>query len=264
MKKRNGFTLIELLVVVAIIAVLIALLLPALATARESAKQAVCISNMRQIGVAVNFYMNAYNGFIVPSATWEGASNPRDNPGDRTWYHILHSEKLLTFDFSDPKVLHCASHIVPSAYSQLAKQYVSYATNRYVCGFSNNESSWKMRNIESFENSPSTVIMIGERGSVNQPITYPWSIGGTSIYWWAGRDDVRTGYGIDWRRHSPNANFAPRPSWYFRDGKAGILLADGSGKIYTASFPTQPSALPEPLLHRSPGPPYPSLFTSGY
>jgi prepilin-type N-terminal cleavage/methylation domain-containing protein/prepilin-type processing-associated H-X9-DG protein len=56
MRKQNGFTLIELLVVVAIIAVLIALLLPALQSVRESARAAICGTNLRQIGLAFHQY----------------------------------------------------------------------------------------------------------------------------------------------------------------------------------------------------------------
>ena len=55
-RKRQGFTLIELLVVIAIIAVLIALLLPAVQAAREAARRAQCISNLKQIGIAMHNY----------------------------------------------------------------------------------------------------------------------------------------------------------------------------------------------------------------
>ncbi len=88
---RKGFTLTELLVVSAVMAILIALLLPALAAAEADAQCAVCLSNLRQLGIAAQtytvscegFYPLAYEGGGNPSWALDTAVNPQT--GQRTY-----------------------------------------------------------------------------------------------------------------------------------------------------------------------------------
>ena len=86
MNKRSGFTLIELLVVIAIIAVLMAILMPALNRVREQGKRAVCLSNVKQLGLAWVLYADDNDNKIVNGCTGSGGENPI--PADEDgWVH---------------------------------------------------------------------------------------------------------------------------------------------------------------------------------
>ncbi len=96
MKKKNGFTLIELLVVIAIIAILAAILFPVFAKARESARSTTCLSNLKQLGTALQMYKAdwdqcyptfspvsfpdwVYNGVAIVGDMYSGYSTPVDD-----------------------------------------------------------------------------------------------------------------------------------------------------------------------------------------
>ncbi len=82
--RRNAFTLVELLVVVAIIALLLSILLPALSRARVVAASVACMSNVRQIGIALEYYKNDFNERIINSQ-----SNIVNDPYGSWWYSQL-------------------------------------------------------------------------------------------------------------------------------------------------------------------------------
>jgi prepilin-type N-terminal cleavage/methylation domain-containing protein len=102
-KKQSGFTLIELLVVIAIIAILAAMLLPALSRAKTKAQQAVCLSNLKQWGLADNMYLDDNNQtFPFPRYQSYASTPEQDNPlwfttqyyhgqnlGDDVWFNAL-------------------------------------------------------------------------------------------------------------------------------------------------------------------------------
>src|SRR5579883_1662217 len=75
MNRRRGFTLIELLVVIAIIAILAAILFPVFAQARSKARQTACISNMKQISLAVLMYAQDYDEGGPPKRDFLNASD---------------------------------------------------------------------------------------------------------------------------------------------------------------------------------------------
>lgn len=86
-RAQKGFTLIELLVVIAIISILAAILFPVFARARESARRASCMSNLKQIGLGVMMYVQDYDE-VFPFRSMLNAATPPNGTrwDDNYWY----------------------------------------------------------------------------------------------------------------------------------------------------------------------------------
>ena len=78
---KHGFTLIELLVVIAIIAILAAILFPVFAQAREKARQTSCLSNLKQIGTAMQLYVDDNHERFPPAASGTDDGYVKKNSG---------------------------------------------------------------------------------------------------------------------------------------------------------------------------------------
>lgn len=80
--KKKGFTLIELLVVIAIIALLMSILMPALTKIKRQAQGSICMSNLKQWGLTMAMYTDAYDGHFITGADWSTTSLKHPGQGN--------------------------------------------------------------------------------------------------------------------------------------------------------------------------------------
>jgi prepilin-type N-terminal cleavage/methylation domain-containing protein len=155
----RGFTLVELLVVIAAIAILAALLLPALALAREKSKGTACLSNLRQIGIAIRAYADDNSGRIPFGPVAPPFTNIYDfypSTGAPTSLISLHSGAPVGLGLmlqgplaSQPKVLFCPGSDQPvNENAELAQVGIGQAQCSYYYRHAGNTSKFDMPGVQ--------------------------------------------------------------------------------------------------------------------
>jgi len=163
---KRGFTLIELLVVIAIIAILAAILFPVFARAREKARQTSCLSNMKQMGLAMLMYAQDYDETFTPMGTMPRPTTPVV-PGDTVFnYHPTYNYFNCWSNAIYPYISNVQVYLCPSTtYNcyKVAYGLPAYGANPaggYVTMFANYVVGPAQGDIKR----PAQILMVTEKG----------------------------------------------------------------------------------------------------
>ncbi len=242
--KKKKFTLIELLVVIAIIAILAAMLLPALNKARERGRQALCSSNLKQLGTACIMYAGD-NRNALPPFTYSGGVNgwyfSRSNTLMPIWNYISPSPRENGGD-NRGTVMECPSNRLKEAVRMRTSYSAGAAFFRSPVAISSEFSFLtELHNMNKCDKYASRKIIIAENNVAAKNGAEP------SVYF---RYDQMQGFGsTESDKVNKNAHGQLTSNYLFWDGHVEAIRRIGINSVYgrMASHPSDdvPSGIPD-------------------